>query len=453
MAAASAATDRLDPRWHWEDLSDHRAIVPDDQNAAPVVLETAKLLPENWPPQPPLEFPGAEEKTILDKLREIDSGEPIGLDLIKTVRAELQKVELALHTAHRLAAFRTGRYRDLSFEDYHFRTRVDHLHQCRQVANLLWLDALMLAQEGKAQAALDSSRCLLIAGRSIGDEPGVIAHLIRNSCCQRTVLSIERTLARGEPAEEDLAATQQLLEGEQAQNTLLMALRGQRAFQDQVMSWVDADDRDRLDPGLGGNELARFSQEHPRLMACGHWCMVGWLKENHAVMLELTTEAVEIAKLPVDEQVERFEQLNRKARKVRSEGWPTLRYAFGSLGVPAVIKVAQSFARSRVELRCAVAGLAAERFRIAHGIWPKELDDLAPQFLTATPLDLFDGKQLKLRRFDDGMLIYSVGPDGADHGGKVNRKLSPSEPQDFGFRLWDVARRRQDAKGGGLPRV
>jgi hypothetical protein len=181
--------------------------------------------------------------------------------------------------------------------------------------------------------------------------------------------------------------------------------------------------------------------------------MVGWLKENHAVMLELTTEAVEIAKLPVDEQVERFEQLNRKARKVRSEGWPTLRYAFGSLGVPAVIKVAQSFARSRVELRCAVAGLAAERFRIAHGSWPKELDDLAPQFLTATPLDLFDGKQLKLRRFDDGMLIYSVGPDGADHGGKVNRKLSPSEPQDFGFRLWDVARRRQDAKGGGLPRV
>jgi len=167
------------------------------------------------------------------------------------------------------------------------------------------------------------------------------------------------------------------------------------------------------------------------------------------VMLELTTEAVEIAKLPVEEQVERFKQLDRKSRLMKSEGWPPYRYSFGTLGMSAVIKVAQSYARTRAELRCTVAALAAERFRLAHGTWPIALDDLMPQFLAAIPLDPYDGQPLKLRRYDEGIVIYSVGPDGKDDGGKIDRTLSYWEPQDFGFRLWDVAHRGQRAKEVG----
>jgi hypothetical protein len=449
LAAATEATDRLDPHWHWEDLAGQRASVPDDQNAAPIVLEAAKLLPEEWPPEPPSMVPGAKEESIVDKLRNLDSAERLDADLANEMSAEMRKVEPAVKAAHRLADFRTGRYRDYSFEDYHLSKSVDHLHQCRKVTNLLWFDAVMRAQEGDARAALDSCRCLLITGRSIGDEPGMIAHMIRNACCRLTVLSIERTLAQSQAADEDLAVAQQLLEDEQVQNTLLMALRGERAFQDQVMTWVDANDRERLQASLSGDQLAKFSQDHPRLMACGHWCMVGWLNENHAVMLELTTEAVEIAKLPVEEQAERFKQLERKSRQMKSEGWPPYRYGFGTLGLPAVIKVAQSYARTRAELRCAVAALAAERYRLAHGKWPSTLDDLSPQFLTAIPLDPYDSKPLKLRRFDDGILIYSVGREGKDHGGKVDRKAATSEEQDVGFRLWDSARRGQQAKDIG----
>ena len=50
LTAAIETTDRLDPHWHWEDLASQRAPVPDDQNAAPVVLEAAKLLPRNGRP-------------------------------------------------------------------------------------------------------------------------------------------------------------------------------------------------------------------------------------------------------------------------------------------------------------------------------------------------------------------------------------------------------------------
>src|SRR5262249_37077767 len=75
--------------------------------------------------------------------------------------------------------------------------------------------------------------------------------------------------------------------------------------------------------------------------------------------------------------------------------------------------------------------------------WPEKLDELAPRYLSAVPLDPFDRKPLRLRRLDDGILIYSVGPDGVDDGGKVDPKLDPWERQDLGCRLWSVPTRRQ----------
>jgi hypothetical protein len=456
LAAAAASADRLDPGWHWEDLAAQRAAVPDGQNAAPVVLEAAKCLPENWPPKPASESPFGKDKSIVDRIHDFEPVEQLDADLIKAASEELRKVEPALEVAHRLAHFRAGRYPDLSFADYHLSTNLSHLKHCRQVANLLWVETALRAQEQRINAALDSSRCIMIAGRSIGDEPGLIAHLVRNACRHLTVLSIERALAQGQATEEDLATTQRLLEDEQGQNTLLMALRGNRAFQDQIMRWVDAEDREHL-AAVRNDELARVSCEHPVAMALCHWFMVGWLKENHAVMLELSNEAVEIAKLPLDEQVEPFEKLRFKAREIHfNEGWPPYRYAFGTLMMPAVAKVAESFARSRADLRCALSALAAERFRIAHGRWPEKLDELIPRFLAAMPIDPFDRKPLKLRRFDDGILIYSVGPDGVDDGGKINRKLYSWDRQDFGCWLWNVQRRRQpplprDPANGEVP--
>lgn len=51
------------------------------------------------------------------------------------------------------------------------------------------------------------------------------------------------------------------------------------------------------------------------------------------------------------------------------------------------------------------------------------------------PLDAYDGKPIRYRRLADGVVVYSVGADGKDDGGKAGA--------DLGYRLWDVDRRRQ----------
>src|SRR5262249_56463092 len=108
----------------------------------------------------------------------------------------------------------------------------------------------------------------------------------------------------------------------------------------------------------------------------------------------------------------------------------------------AVERVSVACRHSHADLRCMTVLLALERFRQANGRWPGALDELTRDYLDSVPLDPLDGKPLKYARRDDGVTVYSVGPDGEDDGGNVTGKWH-EKGSDWGFRLWDVGRRRQ----------
>src|SRR5579864_7935038 len=61
---------------------------------------------------------------------------------------------------------------------------------------------------------------------------------------------------------------------------------------------------------------------------------------------------------------------------------------------------------------------ALEWYQREHGHYPKELQDLAPEYLSEVQLDIFSGKPLIYRPNDNGYLLYSVGVDGKDDGGR-----------------------------------
>ena len=100
-------------------------------------------------------------------------------------------------------------------------------------------------------------------------------------------------------------------------------------------------------------------------------------------------------------------------------------------------------------IRTAIVALATEQFRLEHRRWPESLDQLVPSYLSAVPHDPFLPAPLKLRKFSDGLFIYSVGYDGHDDGGKINPQMRMRDGADLGFRLWDVDHRRQPAAGPG----
>jgi hypothetical protein len=99
----------------------------------------------------------------------------------------------------------------------------------------------------------------------------------------------------------------------------------------------------------------------------------------------------------------------------------------------------------KASLRTAIAAVAAERFRLANKRWPKDLAELTPAYLNAVPLDPYDGKLLKLRATEDGLLIYALGKDRKDSGGKMDRKRLNEPGANIVFQLWNVGERRKPA--------
>jgi hypothetical protein len=152
--------------------------------------------------------------------------------------------------------------------------------------------------------------------------------------------------------------------------------------------------------------------------------------------MRFMTEMIEVAKKPPEQWTTEFATLNQQL--------PNLP-ALARLLIPAMDKVAQAVQRSYAYQRCAIVMLAAERFRKRYDRWPESLDELKTTGLLAEiPTDPYIGGPLKWKRTADGVIIYSVGRNQVDDGGVLDRTSNKLE-SDYGFQLWDVAKRRQPA--------
>ncbi|MCA9251122.1 MAG: hypothetical protein KDA54_08310 [Phycisphaerales bacterium] len=92
-------------------------------------------------------------------------------------------------------------------------------------------------------------------------------------------------------------------------------------------------------------------------------------------------------------------------------------------------------ARTHALLRCALTGIAAERFRMDRKRFPRTLDELVPTYIDAIPNDPFTRKPLSLAKTDHGIVIYSFGIDEEDDGGKLKAPEGEYGSPDIGFRL------------------
>lgn len=65
-----------------------------------------------------------------------------------------------------------------------------------------------------------------------------------------------------------------------------------------------------------------------------------------------------------------------------------------------------------------LVAIALELYRRRTGSWPESLEQLVPDLLPAVPPDRFDGRPLRYRLIDGKPLLYSIGSDRDDDGGR-----------------------------------
>jgi hypothetical protein len=419
LAAAIAETDRLDPGWRLEDLESQRRLPPAAQNAALQVLTAESLLPPFWDHRPD-EDPG----WVRDVWRGLPPERPLDEEQLRKLRADQERAGPALDQARKLADMPEGRY-PLAWTADLISTPCPWLGAIDSTQPLLQLDALLRIQDGEPDDALMSARALLNVGRSLGDEPFSRAPATRSWCRREAAWTVERTLAQGQPSERALAAMQEAVAREEAVPLLLLYFRGERAFMHAFLTRVDE----------GKNRISEISCVPTRGLGAHAETWLGRVNalDKHARYLRDMNEAVEIAKLPLEQQYPLYREWRRRKGYVENVGDA---FTFGGLPESYLLT-------GHALLRCTVVALAAERYRLRHGDWPRTLADLVPDYLLAVPLDPFDGAPLRYRRSDGGAVVYSVGEDGRDDGGDPNPPPGKWRPRDVVFTLWDVAGRRQ----------
>jgi hypothetical protein len=414
LREATAEADRLDPGWRWDELEEKREALADADNSALCVLRARNLLPSPWPDW--ASYPAAAGQDPEEDLRGLTPTAPLTPQQVAALQAARAAAQPALAEARKLKDLSDGRY-PVVYDHAGLRFSVPHVKAAERVVPLLMYDELLREQAGDGDGALESCRALLNVARSFGDDPDLLAQrtrlAMRSAACRR----LERTLAQGAPSEAGLAAMQRLLEDEEAQPLFLAAARG---FRCELEGLLSPSRRDLVQ----GNYYGRVAV---RAAAYGR-----------PAVLRMTTRLVEIAKLPVEEQRDEL----RERGLPRPEEVP---FAARPM-YPRIQKMAadlpESQARTQAELRCAVAAVACERYRKAHGRWPASLEDLVPAYLRAVPMDSFTRAPVRYRRLADGVLISCRGPDGADDGGTPDRQRG-----DVGLQLWDLDRTRVDRKG------
>jgi hypothetical protein len=428
LNAAEAELDTRDPGWRIDDIEAARATIPDSKNSAPRVLAAAQWLPSPWPPS---------QHTLLPLLH-LAPGERPDPGLVAALRNELAECQIALDEARPLADQSTGRY---SITYPRLLTNSDEMPQHPEVivvGHLLCCDALLNALDDNPSAAMRSCRACLNAARSIGDEPLTIPQLYRCMGVTAACRIADQTLGLGEPSPDDLASLQRLLEDEDAFPRMMVALRGERACLHQMFDLLCRE------PTLDEAEMATDTTDRLKEFVWG-----SNRQSEHSRMLTLmtlrmeTTERSPIQSLAAEERTADTEFESLPPLEV-----PFIRKEFRSLD-----EVSGAFRMMDARLRCLIACLATERFRRARGFWPEKLTDLVPTMLSAVPIDPYDGQPLRYRRSPDGVLVYSVGPDGEDNGGNVKNSERFWPGFDLGIRLLDVANRgrQRDPTSGPTP--
>jgi hypothetical protein len=236
---ALAETDRLDPGWRLDDIEKACPVIPEEENAALVVL---KIHADTGGA-----YLGERLENGITGVRPLNApSQPEAIDALQKYVSEHAE---ALALAARLADLPRGRYRNRY--DPAKPGSENRLQTMRLAAHFLELYTHLVAEHGDDMLAGRICRSGINAARSGGDEGTLLALLIRCAMLETATASVERVLARTAPAPAELQKLQELLQQEIEAPRLTTAMRGERAIGTDMLQAVR---EGRLDRPLSRRE-------------------------------------------------------------------------------------------------------------------------------------------------------------------------------------------------------
>jgi hypothetical protein len=313
---------------------------------------------------------------------------------------------------------------------------VPYLPLAKGIAQTMALHASAAVTAGRGAEALSDLKVNLRFLEALKSEPVLITFLVRISVHEITLQPVWEGLAARCWDEPQLAALDQELGRLDFLAEAAQALRGERAFMNatfeqlmqrppQVQRGLNPAEAER-EPSGGLSPLALVL--FPRWMIYRNQALAARFQQEMIDHLERAWRQPETIS-PLD-----MSFTNRWNRAFRRT---TPNNALAKLLLPALSAGPTKAVRSQTTLTLARTACALERYRLAHGAYPDQLEQLVPQYLPRVPLDLYAGRPLRYRLEPDRrFVLYSVGLNQVDDGGRVEKTEKNGVALDQGDWVW-----------------
>ena len=274
---------------------------------------------------------------------------------------------------------------------------------------LLFLSALFDAEDGKMGPAIDKITSGLGFTPLIAQEGTLMAYLI--AVAQTRILAnFLGDVCRGRTvADDDLVRLIGALDPYPWKGRLAGAIRGERVF------FVEAGG---LTLGQGTSGFEAFFGDLSILQKLGLWTIRPLLKRDLRRSLPEFDALETWAGRPYFESRDML-----RAQAQRSEKRPWYAYISKIL----ISNFEATFVKEAVlesNILASRTGLACRLYKSRTGQYPESLEALVPGILTVVPIDPFTGKPLVYRRDGEGFIVYSLGSNQKDDGGRSTYRFT-----------------------------
>jgi len=412
----------------FEEIEAQRAAIPDDRNSARVIEGLAddelKALWNHCDDPAVIVFGG---KTGGDSLFD-----GIAPSRIAASRRFLEKYRELFAELEALRDKPTGRFEIRYDKSNPLKTLLPHLSGLRTKSKLARLDGILHLVDNRPERAVGDFELQCRIAGTLFDEPTLISRLVQIAIEFQACQTVEDIFRVGQVDDKTLAGITDELTALKNSGTMRWALLGERAF---FIQTCDALADGRL--ALPDVETTIVSREGDVPLRSLQRVPLFLVRSNQLRGAEMHTWLIDAADDP--------DKMRAAAARIDAEisklSWTQM---LVKILMPSLSRSVVLNTKITAQLECTLAGLAAERFRLATGQLPKSLEELVPQYLPGIPNDPFDGKSLRFTTTADGIVIYSIDENQVDDGGDVPQRLPMKDRKrvlDLGFQLFRLDRR------------
>lgn len=335
-----------------------------------------------------------------------DRGKPLPEPMARAISEYLASNRQCLALLHEAAGIRDC---DYGCDPLHPGETSPH-DAIRRCAQLLALGAIHHLHNGDPNAAV---RCIedgLRLADSLRQEAATTSYVVRVTCLALALKGLEQGLNVATFTDGQLTELDEALATTAGTHDLTHVLVGERCLMLEMCR--DPSLMTRRGQSIGSRTFSRVT------------------RTGVDDTLSYMEDCIRAAKLP---PAQRLEAYREAIQKVKDLSFIHFSIRLDTWGTSHMAELAEFHARACARIDLARVALAVERYRLATGKLPEQLDELVPRYLERVPIDPFGNQPIRYRRTEPGYLLHSIDTDGRDDGGHERKDDNADGPYDLCF--------------------